>query len=89
MHQCPEHWVAIGHAVVYYARAAHALSEGIKCPCCMHLCLHKKYQRIKQNEKIRLSSNQIYVLVLYIIAIVRCIKDQSNFANFCLNRYLS
>ena len=34
MHQCPENWAAIGHAVVDYARAAHALSAGIKCPYC-------------------------------------------------------
>ena len=31
MHPCPGNWVAIGRAVVYYARVAHALSAGIKC----------------------------------------------------------
>ena len=30
MHPCPGNLVAIGHAVVYYARAAHAFSAGIK-----------------------------------------------------------
>ena len=30
MHPCPENWVAIGRAVVYYARAAHSFSAGIK-----------------------------------------------------------
>ena len=34
MHQCPEIWIAIRHAVVYYARAAHAFNAGIKCPYC-------------------------------------------------------
>ena len=31
-------WIAIGHAVLYYARAAHAFSAGItcKCPYCTH-----------------------------------------------------
>ena len=49
MHQCPENWVAIGHAVAYYARAAHAFSAGIKCSycmyvsmnACMHVCMYK------------------------------------------------
>ena len=27
---CPENWIAIGRAVVYYARTAHAFSAGIK-----------------------------------------------------------
>ena len=35
MHQCPGNLVAIGHAVVNYARAAHAFSAGIKCPYCI------------------------------------------------------
>ena len=35
MHQGPGNWVAIGHAVVYYARAAHAFSAGIKCRQCI------------------------------------------------------
>ena len=30
MHLCPGNWMAIGHAVEYYARAAHAFSTGIK-----------------------------------------------------------
>ena len=30
LNPCPENWVAIGRAVVYYARAVHALSAGIK-----------------------------------------------------------
>ena len=37
MHQYPENWVAIGHAVVYYARAAHAFSAGIKYPYCIYI----------------------------------------------------
>ena len=34
MHPCPEKWVVIGCRVVYYARAAHAFSAGIKCRHC-------------------------------------------------------
>ena len=34
MHPCPENWVAIGHAVAYFAQAAHAFSAGIKCRHC-------------------------------------------------------
>ena len=34
MHPCPGNWVAIGYAGVYYARAAHTLSAGIKCRYC-------------------------------------------------------
>ena len=33
-HPCPGKWVAIRCAVVYYARAAHAFSAGIKCRHC-------------------------------------------------------
>ena len=35
MHPCPGNWVAIGHAVVYHDRAAHAFSSGIKCRHCI------------------------------------------------------
>ena len=31
MHPCPGNWVEIGRVVVYYARAAHTFSAGIKC----------------------------------------------------------
>ena len=52
MHQCPGNWVAIGHAVVYYARAAHAFSAGIKYLYCRtdscNICL----QCIKTNPLI-------------------------------------
>ena len=34
MHPCPGNWVAIGRAVVYCARAAHAFSAEIKCRYC-------------------------------------------------------
>ena len=34
MHPCPGNWVAIGCAGVYYARASHAFSAGIKCQHC-------------------------------------------------------
>ena len=34
MHPCPGDWVAIGRAVVYYARAAQAFSAGIKWRHC-------------------------------------------------------
>ena len=34
MHPCPVNGVAIGRAVVYHARAAHAFSAGIKCRHC-------------------------------------------------------
>ena len=32
-----EKLVTIGRAVINYARAAHAFSEGIKCPHCTYL----------------------------------------------------
>ena len=35
MHPCPGNWVAIGRAVVYYARAAQALDARIKCQHCI------------------------------------------------------
>ena len=35
MHPCPGNWAAIRHAVVYYAKAAHAFSAAIKCRHCM------------------------------------------------------
>ena len=38
MHSYPGNWVAIGHAVVYYARGAHAFSAGIKCRHCRSHC---------------------------------------------------
>ena len=34
MHQGLGNWVAIGHAVMYNARAAHTFSAGIKCWYC-------------------------------------------------------
>ena len=34
MHPYPGNWVAIGHAVVYYAWAAREISAGIKCRHC-------------------------------------------------------
>ena len=34
MHPCQGNWVAIGRTVVYYARAAHAFSAGIKYRHC-------------------------------------------------------
>ena len=36
MHPCTGDRVAIGRAVVYYARAAHAFSAGIKCRHCRY-----------------------------------------------------
>ena len=38
LHLSSENWEAIGCAVVYYARAAHAFSEGTTCQHCM--CIH-------------------------------------------------
>ena len=37
MHPCLGNWVAIGRAVVHYARIGSAFSAGIKCRHCMHL----------------------------------------------------
>ena len=34
MNPCTVTWVASGHAVMYYAGAAHAFSEELKCPHC-------------------------------------------------------
>ena len=31
IHPFPGNWVTTGHAVVYFARAAHAFNAGIKC----------------------------------------------------------
>ena len=31
MYPCPGNWMAVGCAVVYYARTDHTLSAGIKC----------------------------------------------------------
>ena len=36
MPPCPGNWMSIGRAVVYYARAAHAVCVGIKCWHCMY-----------------------------------------------------
>ena len=35
MNPCLGNWVAIGRAVVYYARAANAISAGINCRHCI------------------------------------------------------
>ena len=40
MHPSPGNYVAIGSKVVYYARAAHAFSAGIKCQHCIEPRLH-------------------------------------------------
>ena len=37
IHPYTGYWVAIGHAVLYYDRAAHTLSAGIKCRHCIYL----------------------------------------------------
>ena len=37
----PENLFAIGHAVVWYARAAHAYSAGIECPYCILDIVHE------------------------------------------------
>ena len=42
MHQCPENCVAIGHAAIYYAWAAHAFSAWSKCLHCTHLKMLSK-----------------------------------------------
>ena len=39
MHPCPDNWVAIGRAVVYYARPAHVFCAEIKCQHCR--CFHR------------------------------------------------
>ena len=36
MYPCPLSWLAIGRVFVYYARAAHAFSAGIKCWHCSY-----------------------------------------------------
>ena len=37
MHPYTGNWVAIGYAVLYFDRAAHALSAGIKCRHCTYV----------------------------------------------------
>ena len=34
MHPCPGNWMTIGRTVVFYARATHAFSAGIRCLHC-------------------------------------------------------
>ena len=42
-HSIPGNWVASGRAVVYFVRAAHAFSAGVKCRNCRYVYLsHKK-----------------------------------------------
>ena len=36
MHLCLDKWVALGRVVVYFAKADHALSAGIKCRHCTY-----------------------------------------------------
>ena len=36
MHACPGNWLAIGRAVGYNARTAHAFGAGIECRHCTH-----------------------------------------------------
>ena len=57
IHPCPENWVAMGHAVVYFAQAAHAFSAGIKC---WHCTCHRQQvassnQGLSQNFHNRVS----------------------------------
>ena len=40
MHPCPGNWVAIGCAVVYYARSTHTFSAVIKCCIVGISCIH-------------------------------------------------
>ena len=47
MHPCLGNCVAIGHAVVYHARAAHAFRAGIKC---RHCTLHGHYTRKDRHQ---------------------------------------
>ena len=42
-HPCPGNWSAIGHAVVYYARDAHAFSAGNNCRHCTASILEVYY----------------------------------------------
>ena len=37
LHPYPKTWVAIGHAIMYYARSAHIFSARIKCRHCISL----------------------------------------------------
>ena len=37
-HPCPGKWLAIGRAVVYYARASHTFSAGMNCRHCRLRC---------------------------------------------------
>ena len=51
MHPCSGNWVAIGHMIVYFARAGHTFSVGIRCRHCTltstcYICSSKKMQMI-------------------------------------------
>ena len=60
MHPCQENWVAIGRAVVNYARVAQAFSTGIKCWHCtyaiIYLYLYNCYYFAEYLEKWRHST---------------------------------
>ena len=69
MHPCPGNWVAIGHAVVYFARAANTLSAGIKCRHC-RLVLISSVSLIEPNKKHAFNVNNVigmYISYVYVL----------------------
>ena len=53
MYPCPGNWVAIGRAILYYARAAHAFSVGIKCLHYMYLFFSLDGQSMNIQYKVK------------------------------------
>ena len=56
-HPCIRYWVAIGYVVVYYARAAHALSAGIKC---RHCIMPREGNHISRNSNVTYHHRVVY-----------------------------
>ena len=52
VHPCQVNWVAIGHAVVYYAQTAHAFSAGIKCRHCTCTVLESRTKACGKKENV-------------------------------------
>ena len=63
LHLSSGNWVAIGCAVMYYARAAEALSAGIKCQHC--ILRSKHVHAIRSATLINVVENWIMMEVTY------------------------
>ena len=60
MHPCLGKWVVNGRVVMYYVRAAHAVSAGIECWRCrfsIYLDIGENYRRELLQENIRIEAD--------------------------------